>query len=151
MIQVPPAYLVSPVGSDSLSLSLSTIQPAARPWAQGARRIVATPHRPPARAPLDRLILLIPWWEGCTPIQERSESPRKTSNSTMVETPTLLDINASNREGRTTQTPHSSDSTIPSEWKAFRGQVSDNFRVITHKKLGFWGRKGIAILRINKF
>lgn len=50
---------------------------------------------------LGRLILLIPWWEGRRPIPERSKSPRKTSNDTMVKTTPFLDINAPNREGRT--------------------------------------------------
>ena len=29
--------------------------------------------------------------------------------------------------------------TIPNEWKAFRDQVSDNFRVITHEKIRVLG------------
>jgi hypothetical protein len=41
--------------------------------------------------------------------------------------------------------------TIPSEWKVFRDQVSDNFRVITHEKVRVlgWERYSPLDLHLN--
>jgi hypothetical protein len=50
------------------------------------------------RVRLDRLILLIPCWEGREPIPKRSEGPRMTSNPGEAESSNALDLNAPNRE-----------------------------------------------------
>jgi len=34
--------------------------------------------------------------------------------------------------------------TLPNEWKTFRDQVSDSFRVVTHEKFRVWGERGIV-------